>query len=65
MTAFRRRRLPQQLHLRQKAPATPSQSSSPATRIASPRRRRYPPLPPLLWSIEINRSLPLSSVCLF
>ncbi|KAG5564081.1 hypothetical protein RHGRI_000303 [Rhododendron griersonianum] len=59
MTAFRRRRL-RQLHLRQKAPATPSQSSSPATRIASPCRQRYPPLPPLLWSIEINRSLSLS-----
>ncbi|KAG5565591.1 hypothetical protein RHGRI_001491 [Rhododendron griersonianum] len=48
MTMFRHRRFQQQLHLRQKAPATPSQSSSPAPNIASPRRQHYPPLPPLL-----------------
>ncbi|KAG5563045.1 hypothetical protein RHGRI_005704 [Rhododendron griersonianum] len=54
MTAFRCRRLRQQLHLRQKAPTTPSQSSSPAPRIASPRRRRYPPLQK---SIDLSLSL--------
>ncbi|KAF7130129.1 hypothetical protein RHSIM_Rhsim10G0085100 [Rhododendron simsii] len=50
MTAFCSRRLRQQLHLRQKALATPSHSSSSAPRIASPLHRQYPLLPPLLWA---------------